>query len=424
VKTSRALLAVLTLLTVVAFAPPARGAGSLIVNSPDDPGDGTCDAAECTLREAIEAANANAPIGDSISFDFPGSDVHTITPSSPLPTINVPLVLDGYEQAGSSQNTLATGNDAVLAVELNGHNAGDDADALVLGQGSDGSLVRGLVIRDWDGNAIELDGVPGGIFGAAIQGNFIGTDFSGTRAAPNLRGVLVMGGGQVEVGGDDAAEHNVIAANVNEGVVFDACTNCLVQNNSIGTKKDGVSRLGNGGSGVFVNGSGNEIVDNVIAFNAKASNAETRGGVWVSTGTGNQILRNSIHSNKGRGISLGGARNVNDALDADTGPNLEQNFPVIKKAVDTGPQAALRISLKSTPTTVFDIHLYWNPPSPHDEGKTFSFAFGPVQTDASGFVKFTGSAPPIPAGSYVTATATDPDGNTSEFSVPVEVLPL
>src|SRR5438045_2189995 len=50
---------------------------TFVVNSVVDPGDGTCTVSNCTLREAITAANADA-VADSIHFNILGTFVHTI----------------------------------------------------------------------------------------------------------------------------------------------------------------------------------------------------------------------------------------------------------------------------------------------------------------------------------------------------------
>lgn len=59
------------------------------------------------LREAITAANTNAPVGDApagdpgndtITFDIPGSGPHVITPLSPLPVITDTLTIDGTSE--------------------------------------------------------------------------------------------------------------------------------------------------------------------------------------------------------------------------------------------------------------------------------------------------------------------------------------
>ena len=76
-----------------------------------------------SLREAILAANntANATGGpDHICFDIPGSGVHTITLTSALPNISDAVVIDGYTQPGASANTLSTGDNAVILIEING----------------------------------------------------------------------------------------------------------------------------------------------------------------------------------------------------------------------------------------------------------------------------------------------------------------
>src|SRR6185369_5659134 len=100
--------------TTSSFSPVPAGI-TFTVNSTADPGTGTCDAAECTFREAITAANAAAGL-DNISFNIPGTGPFTITPLSFLPTITSPVVIDGYTQPGSSPNTLPDSDNAVLMI--------------------------------------------------------------------------------------------------------------------------------------------------------------------------------------------------------------------------------------------------------------------------------------------------------------------
>src|SRR5262245_24506341 len=91
-----------------------------------------------TLREAITAANTNSPFGDASAGD-PGLDtirfniagapgtVHTIQPMGALPIITDALTIDGYSQLGAVANTSVNGNNAFLAIELDGTNAGFQA---------------------------------------------------------------------------------------------------------------------------------------------------------------------------------------------------------------------------------------------------------------------------------------------------------
>src|SRR5262249_31930322 len=76
-----------------------------------------------SLRDAITQANANVGT-DTINFNISGTGVHPIAPTSALPTIPDPVIIDGYSQPGSSRNTLAVGDNAVLQIELSGASAG------------------------------------------------------------------------------------------------------------------------------------------------------------------------------------------------------------------------------------------------------------------------------------------------------------
>ncbi|RME63564.1 MAG: CSLREA domain-containing protein, partial [Caldilineae bacterium] len=74
------------------------------VNTTDDVDDGMCGVVHCSLREAINAANAHANGGspDQIVFNIPGSGPFTIQPATPLPTITDPVIIDGTTQPGAS----------------------------------------------------------------------------------------------------------------------------------------------------------------------------------------------------------------------------------------------------------------------------------------------------------------------------------
>src|SRR2546422_8582080 len=92
---------------------------TFVVNTAADADDGLCSSAPsgCTLREAINAANAN-PGADTINFNIPGAGVKTIHLTSNLPFITDQVTIDGYTQGVAVANTLAVGDNAVLLVEL------------------------------------------------------------------------------------------------------------------------------------------------------------------------------------------------------------------------------------------------------------------------------------------------------------------
>ena len=70
---------------------------TFVVNTASDHDDGTCNAADCTLREAIAAANAN-PGPDAIHFNIGAGGLQTITLDgtlASLPSITDPVTIDG-----------------------------------------------------------------------------------------------------------------------------------------------------------------------------------------------------------------------------------------------------------------------------------------------------------------------------------------
>ena len=361
---------------------PTHAAVSFTVNSTGDaadenPGTGTCQTAtpgECTLRAAIEEANANNndPTVDVINFAIPGAGPHTISPSSSLPDITDPVTIDGYTQGDSTpttdddatENTLAVGNNAVLKIELSGPGAQSGVSGLKI-KAAD-STVRGLVISNWD-NAIFLtvDALNIGATGNKVQGNYIGTDASGTTGLGNNIGVALTNALNNTIGGTTAAARNIISDN-GAGILISGGTGNKVQSNYIGTDVTGTAtdpdgipnngdELGNLLNGVSIEtGAANNTIGgttaaagNVISGNGNNSGSDTtntKSGVEVqfansdtlNKATGNRILSNSIYDNARLGIDLystndppGVTDNDVAPLDTDDGPNHLQNFPVI-----------------------------------------------------------------------------------------------
>jgi hypothetical protein len=145
---------------------------------------------ELTLRDALtaihnQAASGNAPAGtanNTIIFAIGTSgSTQTINLTSPLPTLNHQVLLDGLSQGGSSNTT--------PLIVLNGAGAGAGANGLDLETGSDASTVRGLVIQGFSADGVLLNGTSNNV---VISDN-IGTDAAGTTAVGNGIGVLING---------------------------------------------------------------------------------------------------------------------------------------------------------------------------------------------------------------------------------------
>jgi CSLREA domain-containing protein len=424
-----ALFVAAMLATMLLTAKPAHASTTFTVNFGSDEadlnaGDGVCDVAaniagsQCTLRAAIQEANA-LPGADTINFNMLGSSgVSTLFPRSPLPLISDRVTIDGYSQPGASPNTLAKGTNAVLKIQLNGTNAGTARNGLEIN--APGSVVKGLAIHRFGGHGIVLFALASG---TKIEGNFLGTDDSGAQGLGNGDdGIFVINSDNHTVGGTSPAARNLISANKGDGVKLDAgVTGTRVQGNLIGTKKDGVGSLANSLSGVNISSSANNPVSsNTIAFNA-LNGVRIPGN--IDTVNGNPVLGNSIFSNGQLGIDLG-ANGVtpNDPGDPDSGPNALQNFPVLSSAKTVSGKTTVQGKLDSTPNKTFLVQFSSNPSG--NEGKKFLGQTG-VTTDGSGNASFTFSpATAVPAGQTITATATLSEANnlnTSEFSAPKTV---
>jgi len=390
------------------------------VNTTNDVDDGSCDSppiGDCSLREAILAANSN-PGPDLIHFNIPGSGPHTIlifpAVNGPLPTITDAVTIDGYTQPGATPNSnpAPQGLNAQLKIVI--RRSGGTASGLTISASN--VVVRGVVINNFNRNGILITGS-----NVIIEGNFIGTDAGGTSDQGNQDGIRISGANN-QVGGTLPAARNLISGNNSDGIEIrdNGTTGNLVQGNLIGTTASGSSGLANTSYGIQIfNGASNNTIGgtaagagNVIAFNGAD-------GVFVSSGTGNRIQRNSIFSNGGLGIDLG-ANGVtsNDPGDPDGGANRLQNFPVLQSIVVSGSNTTILGSIDSATsnsTYPITIEFFSNSscdPSGHGEGETFLGAIS-VSGPGSFIATFAAS---LPLNSVVTATATDSAGNTSEFS--------
>ncbi len=287
----------------------------------------------------------------------------TISPTMALPTLTQSVIIDGYTQPGAVQNTDPTGFNGNLLIEING--AGQGFSGLDITAGN--STVRGLVVNNFQGGGsagIGIDLRTNG--GNRIEGNFLGTDPSGTLARPTTNAAIIMetGSNANIVGGTAPAARNVISGNSIGLGIFTSGN--VIQGNFIGTKRDGLSPLGNNG-GVFFIGIGshnNNTVGgtvpgagNVIAFN----NLEGI-GIEPPSGNGNAFLGNSIYSNGTLGIDLNVRNGVtpNDVGDGDAGANRLQNFPVLTQIIASQTQTGVQGTLNSTAGGTFRIEFFAN----------------------------------------------------------------
>ena len=266
--------------------------------------------------------------------------------------------------------------------------------------------------------------------GTIIQGNLIGTDATGMLPLGNTNSGVIcanFGGAGTVIGGSAPGEGNVISGN-NIGVALSqGGTVNVVRGNRIGVNAAGTGPLGNtfgiqtttGGVDNLIGGIGPGEA-NEIAYNAAD-------GVRIDGGGVDNVMRgNSIHDNGGVGIALGsGAPHFNDPLDADDGPNHSQNFPIltsVEHAIAEGDESTRVLGkFHSAASTTFQLDFYSNPacsnfPREFIEGQTW-LGTSQVTTDGNGNAAIDVSLPVgTETGARIAATATDPNGNTSELS--------
>jgi parallel beta-helix repeat protein len=317
----------------------------------------------------------------------------------------------------SSQGTTIAGN--LIGVDASGTVAiANFGNGVMLNMDAFGTIVGGTnaadrnVIGNNFGDGVRFN-TGGGIASGTnlVEGNYIGTDITGSAAMPNSNGVTVVEG---SVGAQIVG--NVLSGNYSEGAWIE--DGALVQSNLIGVAADGTTPMHNWGDGVgifssgFSGTAGSTITGNTIAYNFAD-------GVGVFGGINNAINGNSIHDNGSLDIDLGGdGVTPNDSL-GHSGPNNYANFPVIANVDNAGGVVTITGTLDSTASMLFTLDFFAS-------SAAGSSGYGPgqvylgsttVMTDASGHATFSAAFSNVPAGMNVaTATATDADGNTSEFS--------
>ena len=263
-----------------------------------------------------------------------------------------------------------------------------------------------------------------------VQGNFIGTDATGTNPLANAWAGLTIFSGAASnlIGGTSGGARNIISGNGGYGLVIGnpGTSGNLVQGNYIGTDSNGTNGLGNpyGNLAIWDGATRNAVGDvNAGAGNTIAFSSGT-GVILYDSGTINNSIRgNSIFSNDYLAIDFNNdGVTPNDTGDADAGPNNLQNFPVITNAFGYATSTIILGKLNSATNRSFFIDVYRSV-SPdyagYGEGQ-FYLGSVSVTTDSSGNAGFTltnntGNY----AGQYFTATATSTAGDTSEFNLAI-----
>ena len=260
-----------------------------------------------------------------------------------------------------------------------------------------------------------------------IQGNRIGTDAGGTVGLGNSWDAIYMqNANSNQIGGVVAGAGNMLSANGREGIYLTSASRNVIQGNFIGTKADGISALGNVYHNIDIDaGSTNNTIGgttagagNHIAFTTTTA----YDGVRVRTGSFNNLISgNSIFNNAYLGIYLGETNNVDcESGVAANAANAGQNYPVLTNVI-SGTATEIRGTLDSGAGKTYQLQFFSSPTgnaTGYGEGRVFlgqtNLTLGATMCSSN----FTVSLPvSVPVGWVVTATATDPANNTSDFSL-------
>jgi parallel beta-helix repeat protein len=326
---------------------------------------------------------------------------------------------DGIELSGAAQGIRVTGN--IVGLNTSGFTSMGNVDNGVEVDGTAHNDVIGgpqptfnvvpqNTISSNGSNGVAIDGSAHNI---TVNNSFIGTNVRGQQSLGNSNDGVYLGPGTSSntIGSSTAGLLTVISANLANGIEMQSTTGNSVLGSLIGVDSSHSVPLGNGGDGILINNSSHNTIGgtapansalgptNVIAFNSLD-------GVYVQSGSNNGIHANSIYGNTSLGIQLA------------AGANNSQTAPVLT-SVQSNP-LTLQVSgtLMSHPSTTYTIEFFANSTS-GSSGRIF-LGLLKVKTNASGVATFTfhRSSPPVGA-TFITATATDPNNNTSEFSAPL-----
>ncbi len=290
---------------------------------------------------------------------------------------------------GSSYNTVI-GN--LIGTDASGMSAIPDSEGILVGDGASFNRIGGygpgeanLVSGNKSsGIALEAGAGPGNL----VVGNLVGTTISGN--APLGNAILSNSSGGISLrtcDGVTLVEGNLVSGNDGRGILLAGDYGFAIRN-TLGTDPTRSGSLPNAGAGFHVRGEHNLLQNNWIA------NSLTGPGIEVYRWPYNAIRRNSVSGNARRGIELTGGGNAHLAA------------PVI---IGIDPMSVSGTACPGCTVEVFS--------DDEDEGRIYE---GTTVADASGrfaFAKGSGLMGP-----YITATATDADGNTSEFSLPARLV--
>lgn len=326
----------------------------------------------------------------------------------------------------SSRGIIASGSSHIIQNNYIGLNPNGDG---IIKNNSEGLILVGaLADTQISENVISGNGISSssgrnvlfqGASDAHFFSNMVGTLSDGITGVANPGGgVVLLNSSNNIIGGDDEIRGNIIAGNTAKGInLILACNNNIIDNNKIGVGADGTTNIGNGSSGIEISGDivGGTIANNIIANSPRGVYLNPSSGIATQI----RISQNSIYNNTILGIDLGGAT-TNDVGDADAGVNNLQNTPEISTITYVGgDQIEITFEVPSSVTnSAYPLFIEFFGAT-NGQGKFF------IDSDSYTAPGAKTITIDLPSGydpsdyENIVATATDANGNTSEFGLNV-----
>ncbi len=424
-----------------------------------------------SLAQAI--ASANAVNGrQTIRFAISGACPKLITLAQGLSITDDTDIL-GETQAGTIANSVAVAYNGEPCIVIRAGNGVDNGLVFDSAEAGDNLKLSQVAFSGFGGTAVRLRSgsghqLTGLMFGGTTHGTVLADVGTAIRVDEEAY--------DAQIGGPDVVQRNLVG-NAGQGIVLADLGRNQVIGNAIG---DSVFDPLPNGIGINISSPSNLVEDNFIArnsLNVVITGAASRyntvrdnsvisagihglllsggasrnrigpenyfggngsDGIYLAEGSWNNLAGNTYSNNDGLAIDLGAngvnANNADPDFDASTSANRGQNFPELTAARQAPPPFSSFLILDgrlSSTRGVYRVEVYRNSQcdaSGHGEGAVLLGSgsvdldctfIGPDNQCTKTFSLFVLGS--VANGQYITATATDSAGRTSEFSACREV---
>jgi hypothetical protein len=189
-----------------------------------------------------------------------------------------------------SADEIGTDASGVTILDHNGKSLANSGAGVMISAGASDNTVTTSVLSNNVGDGVEITG--SGTSSNLVSGDHVGTDVFGMVALPNgNNGVEVTGGaGANTIGGITAVARNVISGNANSGVSITAgATTTVVEGDFIGTDGTGTAAIPND-AGVLVGAAPSNTVGGTTAGSGDLIAGNKNIGVWVTSGSSKEVI--------------------------------------------------------------------------------------------------------------------------------------